>query len=528
MLPLLSMRPRRSLIAVVVAAALVVAIDAQPPSRGDTWPAWRGPLGTGEASARTRPSSGANRRTSGGRARFRATGRRRRSSGATRSTCRRRRPSATESRRARSTSPSPKTRAVYEGIAPTSARRRSTSLRSSRSIAPSGRVRWRQGPSREQPSEGRHPTNTFASASPTTDGRRIIAFFGSRGLYALDMRESCCGSATSATCRRETAGARAVRRRCFEDRVVVTWDHEAESFIAALDAATRPRALAAPRNEPTTWATPLVVQGRRARPRHHQRSAARPRLRPRTGDEIWHGPGLTFNSIPSPVHADGIAYLTSGFQGNVLLAVDLAKASGNIEKSGALLWRRDRDTPYVVVAAAVRRLALCLQAPAGAADRARREDRRGKYGPVRIPELPDLYASPVAADGRIYAAGRDGQTVVFKHGPAFEVLSVNSWTTASTPRLPSSATRSTCAGVNPCIASPVDGRQRCSLRTDAERSELRSPPCSRAAGRTAAGARRRLLRPDECAHEAAVDLRQHALVGEARPLSRNCCASAAR
>ena len=48
-----------------------------------------------------------------------------------------------------------------------------------------------------------------------------------------------------------------------------------------------------------------------------------------------------------------------------------------------------------------------------------------RYGPVRIPELPDLYASPVAADGRIYAAGRDGQTVVFQHGPAFEVLSVN-------------------------------------------------------------------------------------------------------
>ena len=48
-----------------------------------------------------------------------------------------------------------------------------------------------------------------------------------------------------------------------------------------------------------------------------------------------------------------------------------------------------------------------------------------RYGPVRIPEIPDLYASPVAAAGRVYVAGRDGRTVVFQHGPAFSVLRVN-------------------------------------------------------------------------------------------------------
>ena len=144
-----------------------------------------------------------------------------------------------------------------------------------------------------------------------------------------------------------------------------------------------------------------------------------------TGEEIWHGPGLTFNSIPSPVHADGIAYLTSGFQGNVLLAVDLAQARGNIESSKALLWRRDRDTPYVASPLLYRGSLYVFKHLQGLMTAIDARTGVVRYGPVRIPEIPDLYASPVAADGRVYVAGRDGRTVVFQHGPDFKVLRVN-------------------------------------------------------------------------------------------------------
>jgi hypothetical protein len=40
-------------------------------------------------------------------------------------------------------------------------------------------------------------------------------------------------------------------------------------------------------------------------------------------------------------------------------------------------------------------------------------------------EVPDIYASPIGADGRVYIAGRAGATVVLRHGPTFEVLAVN-------------------------------------------------------------------------------------------------------
>jgi len=288
-----------------------------------------------------------------------------------------------------------------------------------------GGIRWRKVLRVEQPSEGRHPTNTFASASPSTDGRRIIASFGSRGLYALDMTGKVLWTTDFGEMTTRNGWGEGSSPTLFRDRVIVTWDHEAGSFIAALDAATGREVWRRPRHEPTTWATPLVVPvGDRVQVITNGQQHVRG-YDLETGEELWFGPGLTFNSIPSPVHADGVAYLTSGFQGNVLLAVDLARARGDIEQSGALLWRRDRDTPYVsspllydgslYVFKHLQGILSALDAKTGAV----------RFGPVRIGELPDIYASPVAAAGRIYVAGRDGRTVVFRHGSRYEVLAVN-------------------------------------------------------------------------------------------------------
>ena len=288
-----------------------------------------------------------------------------------------------------------------------------------------GAIRWQRLLRLEQPAEGRHPTNTYASASPATDGEHLIAFFGSRGLYGLTMDGRVIWDRDFGDMNTRNGWGEGSSPALYRDRVVVTWDHEDQSFIVALDKRTGRELWRRSRNEPTTWATPLIVP---VADRVQVITNGQQHVRAydlETGEDIWHGPGLTFNSIPSPVHAKGLAFLTSGFEGSVLLAVDLAKARGDIEKSGALVWRRDRDTPYVsspllyddaiYVFKHLQGILTVLEARTGAV----------RYGPARLTDIPDIYASPLAASGRIYVAGRDGAVVVLRHGPQFETLAVN-------------------------------------------------------------------------------------------------------
>ena len=62
---------------------------------------------------------------------------------------------------------------------------------------------------------------------------------------------------------------------------------------------------------------------------------------------LWDGDGLTANSIPSPVAAGEYVYLMSGFRGSDFQAIHLAQATGDITDSEAIVWRHNRNTPYV-------------------------------------------------------------------------------------------------------------------------------------------------------------------------------------
>src|SRR3984957_15551943 len=51
-----------------------------------------------------------------------------------------------------------------------------------------GKLLWQQVAKIAAPHEGYHPTyGSFASNSPVTDGKRVVAFFGSRGVFCYDM-----------------------------------------------------------------------------------------------------------------------------------------------------------------------------------------------------------------------------------------------------------------------------------------------------------------------------------------------------
>jgi outer membrane protein assembly factor BamB len=287
-----------------------------------------------------------------------------------------------------------------------------------------GQLRWRRTVKEEKPHEGTHKDGTYASGSALTDGRRVYAFFGSRGLYALDMKGRVLWQKDLGLMQTRNAFGEGASPALHGETLVVTWDHEGADFVVALHAVSGKEKWRRAREEPTTWATPLVVEhaGRAQVVVGGTNKLISYDLQ--TGDVVWQAAGLTPNVIPSPVSAGGVVYAMSGFRGSALRAIRLADARGEVTGPPALAWSHDQDTPYVPSPLLVGGGLYFLKSNSGiltSLDAASGETRYRE----RLEAVPNVYASPVAADGRIYVVGREGSAVVLAAGPQLKVLATN-------------------------------------------------------------------------------------------------------
>ncbi|MEZ6118452.1 MAG: PQQ-binding-like beta-propeller repeat protein [Pirellulaceae bacterium] len=288
-----------------------------------------------------------------------------------------------------------------------------------------GQLQWERSAVVATPHEGTHSTNSFASASPCTDGEHVYAHFGSRGLY-------CYTRDGELTWKRDF-GHMTTRNSFGEgssptiegDLILVPWDHEGPSFLYALDKRTGNEVWKAERDEPSCWATPMVVQwqGKKQVIMNGQTCARAYDLE--SGKELWHCAGQTQRPAASPVFDGTQVYVGSGFRGSFLAAFQL-DGQGNIEGTKHVVWSVSRNTPdiaslllsegrlyYTKEKSAV---LTCVEAATG----------KPFYSAKRVPELRTLYASPIAAGGHVYITDRDGTTVVIKDAEQFEVVSINS------------------------------------------------------------------------------------------------------
>lgn len=288
----------------------------------------------------------------------------------------------------------------------------------------SGETVWRTVVREEVPHDGTHQDGSYASSSPVTDGERVYAFFGSRGTYALDLYGQIVWQ--------KDLGDMTVRRgfgegaspALYEDKLVLLWDHEGPSFIVTLDKVTGEELWRQERDEITSWTTPLVVSvGGKAQ----VVTAATQKVRSydlETGELLWESPGMTLNSIPSPVDGDGLVYLMSGFRGSTLQAIPLATARGELTAENGIAWTHERDTPYVPSPLLYDGILYFMKSNSGILSALDAKSGESYYL-ERVSGIDNVYASPVAADGRVYITSRDGVTVVLKHGKTLEILSTN-------------------------------------------------------------------------------------------------------
>ncbi len=288
-----------------------------------------------------------------------------------------------------------------------------------------GHVIWRRKVSEAVPHEGGHSTNSFASASPVTDGKHIWANFGSRGLFCLDWAGNVVWSKQLGVMRTRRQYGEASSPALFGERLVVNWDHEGDSFIVVFDKLTGKEVWRRSRNEVTSWSTPIVISvGGRPQVVINATTASRG-YDLETGDVIWSLSGMTVNCIPIPIHHEGVAYLMSGYRGNMLQAVALAGAKGKLDDGDRVLWNHRRSTSYVPSGLLhdgrlyfLRKntaVLSCVDAMTGDVH----------YEGKRLIGLRTIYASPVCADGHIYITSRAGITMVIDHGAEFAEGTVN-------------------------------------------------------------------------------------------------------
>ena len=211
----------------------------------------------------------------------------------------------------------------------------------------------------------------------------------------------------------------------FGETLIINWDYRGRSFVVAFDKRTGKQRWRVSRDEVTSWATPIVVEvGGKAQ----VIVSGTHRIRGydlASGEVIWECGGLSANIVASPVSADGIVYAGSSYEKRALLAIELHGAKGDITGSANVLWQHNRLTPYVPSPLLYRGSLYFLRHYQGVLSRVNAKTGVDESGPFRLAGLRNIYASPVAAAGRIYITDRDGTTLVLSDEETPKVVAVN-------------------------------------------------------------------------------------------------------
>lgn len=288
----------------------------------------------------------------------------------------------------------------------------------------SGKTLWTRTAVEAVPHEGHHASHGYASASPATDGKVLVASFGSRGIFAFGLDGTPKWQRDLGRMKIKIGFGEGISPVLVGGLVLVNWDHEGDSFIVALDAATGQEKWRQARDEKTTWATPYVVeQGGRTQAVVNGTKRTRS-YDVATGAPLWECGGQGLNAIAMPVSRQGLVYCMTGYKTFQLLAIRL-DSKGDVTGSPQVAWRRTDAAPYVASPLILDDLIYYTKERQGILVCADAATGEPKYGPERLPGIETIYASLAGAAGRVYIVGRDGTTIVLRQAPKFDVLASN-------------------------------------------------------------------------------------------------------
>jgi len=300
-----------------------------------------------------------------------------------------------------------------------------------------GKLLWQSGVTYTN-KEATHKTNPQCSASPVTDGERVIAFFGSAGLFAYDFNGK-------ELWRRELGKhihewGNAASPVLHGDLCILNFGPGPNNFLLAVDKRTgktvwkveTPDVHPAERTDGFkgqakgiigSWSTPILIKagGRDELVMSYPNDLRA--FNPKTGALLWKCDGLNPLIYTSPIFGDGVVVGMGGFYGTTVAA----KTGGSGDVSAThRLWQTVRTANrlgagvvhgehiYILNTSGI---AECLELKTG---KTVWEERLPGIGPKK-----ESWSSLVRAGDRLYILNQSGDSIVFRAAPKFEVLAVN-------------------------------------------------------------------------------------------------------
>ena len=300
-----------------------------------------------------------------------------------------------------------------------------------------GKVLWERVAHQGVPVEQRHIKSTYANSTPATDGRIVVAWFGSQGVFAYDVSGRFLwkvelgrldlGAYDIPTYEWGPASSPII----WNNLVILQCDTQSDSFILALDADTGKTVWKTDREELPSWGTPTVAMTSVGPVLVANASNFIRGYDPRTGKELWRLGGSSKITAPTPVFSDDMFAVVSGRGPERPIFVVKAGARGDLtlpegkSTSDAITWSRTGRGSYMPTPLIYNGI-LYVLGNNGLLDAYNLQTGEELYR-QRLPVVGSGFsASPVASDGKLYLSNEDGEMLVIAAGQKFTHVATNS------------------------------------------------------------------------------------------------------
>lgn len=284
-----------------------------------------------------------------------------------------------------------------------------------------GELLWEASAPQAEP-EKAYRKNGHASGTPTTDGQRVWAYFGSHGLLCVDFEGRQVWHQDLGSIR--SLHGTACSPLLYRDRVIVYQNQSTGAgFIVALDKETGEEIWRTARRERVGWGSPVAI---RVDDRDEIIASSQGKVYaydPQDGTVLWTCRGNSVEVIPTPVVGHGLLYCCSGRVGPTLAI--RPGGSGDVTAT-RVAWQVPTGSPfvpspllygdYLYMVNDMASVARCYDARTG---------QRMWQGRLGEPANEGFSASPVGVDGKVFFTNDQGETFVLAAGPEFELLHVN-------------------------------------------------------------------------------------------------------